>query len=223
MIAAVGVSEFPKTERRLQTVDRERSCRNNQRRHETRRDRKLLLRKVVRKPSSGSHHGEGDEEEAHAAERLPSECDKRRDAADSNHPAEVIEQMVERELRASGLFDLEEGRERARLRLANDAALGRRLELGPVNVHRKNQVSTTRPTLSHGAVIKRSGCNSGHWWSATSARIEDMGWAAGIRPPQDERQAHAADKAILLGWGMPDDDAEITAEGLAWSDLHGHR
>jgi LDH2 family malate/lactate/ureidoglycolate dehydrogenase len=28
-------------------------------------------------------------------------------------------------------------------------------------------------------------------------------------------------KAILLGWGMPEDNAEITAEVLAWSDLHG--
>jgi LDH2 family malate/lactate/ureidoglycolate dehydrogenase len=28
-------------------------------------------------------------------------------------------------------------------------------------------------------------------------------------------------KAILQGWGMPDDNAEVTAEVLAWSDLHG--
>lgn len=28
-------------------------------------------------------------------------------------------------------------------------------------------------------------------------------------------------KAILLGWGMPEDNAEITAEVLAWADLHG--
>ena len=28
-------------------------------------------------------------------------------------------------------------------------------------------------------------------------------------------------KAILCGWGMPEDNAEITAEVLAWSDLHG--
>ena len=28
-------------------------------------------------------------------------------------------------------------------------------------------------------------------------------------------------KAILRGWGMPEDNAEITAEVLAWSDLHG--
>lgn len=28
-------------------------------------------------------------------------------------------------------------------------------------------------------------------------------------------------KAILSGWGMPEDNAEITAEVLAWSDLHG--
>ena len=28
-------------------------------------------------------------------------------------------------------------------------------------------------------------------------------------------------KAILLGWGMPEDNAETTAEVLSWSDLHG--
>lgn len=28
-------------------------------------------------------------------------------------------------------------------------------------------------------------------------------------------------KAILRAWGMPDDNAEITADVLAWSDLHG--
>ena len=28
-------------------------------------------------------------------------------------------------------------------------------------------------------------------------------------------------KAILRGWGMPEDNAEITAEVLSWSDLHG--
>ena len=28
-------------------------------------------------------------------------------------------------------------------------------------------------------------------------------------------------KAILRAWGMPEDNAEITAEVLAWSDLHG--
>jgi hypothetical protein len=28
-------------------------------------------------------------------------------------------------------------------------------------------------------------------------------------------------KAILLGWGMPEDNAETTAEILSWADLHG--
>ncbi|MBS0638626.1 MAG: Ldh family oxidoreductase [Proteobacteria bacterium] len=28
-------------------------------------------------------------------------------------------------------------------------------------------------------------------------------------------------KAILLGWGMPEDNAEITADVLSWADLHG--
>ena len=34
--------------------------------------------------------------------------------------------------------------------------------------------------------------------------------------------AHRAQiKAILLGWGMPESNAEITAEILSWADLHG--
>jgi len=28
-------------------------------------------------------------------------------------------------------------------------------------------------------------------------------------------------KAILLGWGMPDENAETTSEILSWADLHG--
>jgi LDH2 family malate/lactate/ureidoglycolate dehydrogenase len=28
-------------------------------------------------------------------------------------------------------------------------------------------------------------------------------------------------KAILLGWGMPEENAEITSEILSWADLHG--
>ena len=32
---------------------------------------------------------------------------------------------------------------------------------------------------------------------------------------------HAQLKAILRGWGMPEENAEITADVLAWSDLHG--
>src|SRR3981189_751250 len=28
-------------------------------------------------------------------------------------------------------------------------------------------------------------------------------------------------KAILLAWGMPEDNAEATAEILSWADLHG--
>ena len=34
-------------------------------------------------------------------------------------------------------------------------------------------------------------------------------------------QHRAQLKAILRGWDMPEDNAEITAEVLAWSDLHG--
>jgi LDH2 family malate/lactate/ureidoglycolate dehydrogenase len=28
-------------------------------------------------------------------------------------------------------------------------------------------------------------------------------------------------KAILLAWGMPEDNAEVTADVLSWADLHG--
>src|SRR5262249_44284651 len=140
VIAAVGAIEFPIAERALQAVDSEWRCRNDQSRHETRRNGKLLLRdKILREPGGDSHHGKGDEEETHAAKRLPSECDERRDAADRNHPAEVIKQMVERELRASGPLGLEERRGSARLRLANDTALGGSLELDPFDAHGKTE------------------------------------------------------------------------------------
>ena len=34
--------------------------------------------------------------------------------------------------------------------------------------------------------------------------------------------AHRAQiKAILLAWGMPEDNAEVTADILSWADLHG--
>src|ERR1700677_2388019 len=34
--------------------------------------------------------------------------------------------------------------------------------------------------------------------------------------------AHRAQlKAILLGWGMPEENAETTSEILSWADLHG--
>src|SRR5215471_14477854 len=177
VITAVGGPEFPIAERALQAVDREWRCRNDQRRHETRRNGKLLLRdKVVRKPSGDSHHGKGDEEEADAAERLPSECDERGDAADRNHPTEVIEQMVERELRAPGLFRFEEGPERARLRLANDAALCGSLELGPFDAHGRNRVSTTKPILPH---ERAATATSGG--APPRLRSGDAGQAAGIR------------------------------------------
>jgi LDH2 family malate/lactate/ureidoglycolate dehydrogenase len=39
--------------------------------------------------------------------------------------------------------------------------------------------------------------------------------------PATYTQHRAQLKAILRGWGMPEDNAEITAEVLAWSDLHG--
>jgi len=37
--------------------------------------------------------------------------------------------------------------------------------------------------------------------------------------PYDKHRAQL--KAILLAWGMPEDNAEATAEILSWADLHG--
>src|SRR5215468_2468720 len=180
VIAAVGAVEFPIAERALQAVDREWRCRNDQSRHESRRNGKLLLDKILREPGGDSHHSEGDKEEAHAAKRLPSECDKRRDAADRNHPAEVIKQMVERELRASDPFGLEEGPEGARLCLANDAALGGSLELDPFDAHGKIRVSTTKPTLPYErAATEVSGRNA----TPAAERRHGKGWGlAGYGP-----------------------------------------
>src|SRR5262249_45434918 len=178
VITAVGAVDLPIAERALQAVDREWRCRNDQSRHESRRNGKLLLDKILREPGGDSHHSEGDKEEAHAAKRLPSECDKRRDAADRNHPAEVIKQMVERELRASGPFGLEEGPERARLCLANDAALGGSLELDPFDAHGKIRMSTTKPTLPHERAATAAGGGG-----PLELPSEDMGQAAGIRFP----------------------------------------
>jgi LDH2 family malate/lactate/ureidoglycolate dehydrogenase len=39
--------------------------------------------------------------------------------------------------------------------------------------------------------------------------------------PATYAQHRAQLKAILSGWDMPEDNAEVTAEVLAWSDLHG--
>ena len=116
---------------------------------------------------------------------LPSERDERRDAADRNHPAEVIKQMVERELRASSPFGLEESPQCARLRLANDAALGRSLELDAFNAHGKPRVDNQTHTTT------RTGCNSIQWRNATSAAKRSMG-KVGDQLPQDMGQARAA-------------------------------
>ena len=44
----------------------------------------------------------------------------------------------------------------------------------------------------------------------------------GDRHARDLCQTHRAQlKAILLGWGMPEENAEITSEILSWADLHG--
>jgi LDH2 family malate/lactate/ureidoglycolate dehydrogenase len=37
--------------------------------------------------------------------------------------------------------------------------------------------------------------------------------------PYDKHRAQL--KAILLAWGMPEDNAEATADILSWADLHG--
>ena len=39
---------------------------------------------------------------------------------------------------------------------------------------------------------------------------------------RDDNRTHTAQlKAILLAWGMPEDNAEATADVLSWADLHG--
>jgi LDH2 family malate/lactate/ureidoglycolate dehydrogenase len=56
-------------------------------------------------------------------------------------------------------------------------------------------------------------------------RADRPGWppekAEGTPVPATYKNHRAQLKAILQGWGMPEDSAEITAEVLAWSDLHG--
>ncbi len=42
---------------------------------------------------------------------------------------------------------------------------------------------------------------------------------ARARPTYADHRAQL--KAIPCGWGMPEDNAEVTAGVLAWSDLHG--
>ena len=39
--------------------------------------------------------------------------------------------------------------------------------------------------------------------------------------PASYEKHRAQLKAILLAWGMPEDNAEITSEILSWADLHG--
>jgi hypothetical protein len=39
--------------------------------------------------------------------------------------------------------------------------------------------------------------------------------------PAPYERHHAQLKAILLAWGMPEDNAEATADILGWADLHG--
>ena len=56
-------------------------------------------------------------------------------------------------------------------------------------------------------------------------RADRRGWAPetpalGTPMPATYTRHRAQLKAILRGWGMPEDNAEITAEVLAWSDLH---
>ena len=39
--------------------------------------------------------------------------------------------------------------------------------------------------------------------------------------PAPYEQHRAQIKAIVLAWGMPEDNAEATADILSWADLHG--
>ena len=43
-------------------------------------------------------------------------------------------------------------------------------------------------------------------------------WSGPCQRPTTHR---AQIKAILLAWGMPEDNAEATADILSWADLHG--
>jgi LDH2 family malate/lactate/ureidoglycolate dehydrogenase len=57
-------------------------------------------------------------------------------------------------------------------------------------------------------------------------RADQRGWAperqsVGTPMPATYTLHRAQLQAILRCWGMPEDNAEITAEVLAWSDLHG--
>src|SRR3954464_8298350 len=46
--------------------------------------------------------------------------------------------------------------------------------------------------------------------------------APGVKHPTAPYATHRAQlKAILLAWGMPEDNAETTADILSWADLHG--
>src|SRR5262249_30521872 len=66
--------------------------------------------------------------------------------------------------------------ERARLRLANDAALCGSLELGPFDAHGRNRVSTTKPILPH---ERAATATSGG--APPRLRSGDAGQGAGIR------------------------------------------
>src|SRR6185437_8015861 len=62
--------------------------------------------------------------------------------------------------------------------------------------------------------------------AACRVREDRPGWASehqtqGAPMPASYADHRAQLKAILRGWDMPEDNAEITAEVLAWSDLHG--
>src|SRR5262249_50134642 len=75
------------------------------------------------------------------------------------------------------------------------------------------------PTILHASA---SPCSRRH----RLRRADRPGWAPerkveGTPVPATYADHRAQLKAILRGWGMPEDNAEITAEVLAWSDLHG--
>src|ERR1700709_2861013 len=67
-------------------------------------------------------------------------------------------------------------------------------------------------------------------WSS-SATLAGTGWTRKVQGQSRVRRErfmpasyanHRAQlKAILLGWGMPEENAETTSDVLSWADLHG--
>ena len=126
----------PIAERALEAVDGERGRRDDQCGHQPGWNGELLFhQKMVRQPGGHSHHRQCHEEEPNAAERLPAQGHEHRDATDGDHPAEVVQKVIERELRAVLLLSQQEAPQRRRLSVVYDPATDGGVELGPFNLH----------------------------------------------------------------------------------------